>query len=846
MNSSLLKKALPHLLAIILFIVVAVIFNKPTLEGKSLNQSDKVGWKGSAKQSEDYRAKYGHYPLWTNSIFSGMPAYTIDLQGKYRITDFYNTSYHVLNLWLPNPINYFFVACICFYLLAMVFGLNWWIAVLGAVGFAYCTFNPILVAAGHETELFALAVMPAVIAGVLLILKRKYWSGLAVLTFFFSMQVLIQHLQIIYYTGLSIVLILAIWFITHVKEKQVKHFIISGLLVALSLTVGFLDFAYTMLPVKEYAAETMRGGRSELTQADAKNKTKGGLDKEYAFQWSYGIGETLTLFIPGMKGGGNAGKLITGDSKFAERLAELGVPEDNGISMANSFAYWGDQPFTAGPVYLGAVICFLFILGLVYVKSWHKWWLLAVAILGILLAWGRNFAAFNYFLFDYLPFYNKFRAPAMSLVLPQLALALLGCLGLQQLVSEKTGTEESWKKFRTVLVGTGVLVALSLIIYVMSDFKSAGDAQTRERFAAQLTQGKQMTPEMQQQMNPVLNGLMTGLQEDRKAIFSADLLRSVVLVLLATGFCWFYIRGKIRPVVLMAGLLVLSSFDLLAESYKYLNEDNYIEAAAVEEEFSPSSADEKINSDLAKPFRVLDQSGGDPFTNGHTSYAHNSIGGYSPAKLALYNDLIERQLRKGNQQVYDMLNTRYIITRPQNGQGEDVAVPNAGAFGACWLVSGIKYVNNADEEMSALDADSTRLRDTVVINRKFTSSVLFPPQADSSATVGIREYNNDKIVYRFQARTNQFVVFSEIYYPFGWNVFIDGKPATYLRVNYALRGMSVPAGKHDIEFRFEPKSYTMGNNISLFSIIISIGLILFSLYDAFKKWKSNQTQPVKS
>jgi hypothetical protein len=475
---------------------------------------------------------------------------------------------------------------------------------------------------------------------------------------------------------------------------------------------------------------------------------------------------------------------------------------------------------------------------MVYVKSWHKWWILAITIIGIVLAWGKNLSAVNYFLFDHLPYYSKFRAPSMALILPQLAFPLLAILGLQELIESKESREIIWKKFRKVLYITGGLVLISFLAYMMSDYKSDTDNRVRENFSSgiiqQMSRGKQPTPEMQQQASQIVNGLMTGLQDDRKGIFGSDLLRSLIFVLLGAGIIWLYLKDKIKASYLFAGLLLLSSYDLLAEGKKYLNEDTYVEPENIEASFSLSDADKKIKADPEKNFRVLDESGGDPFQDSHTSYYHNSVGGYHPAKLAIYNDLIEHQLAKGNQEVYNMLNTKYIIQKSRDGR-EDVAIMNPGAFGSCWLVSAIKYVATADQEMAALD--SLNLRDTAVVQQSFMGDIPFMPVKDSTASVKLIENLNDRITYQFQAKSNQFAVFSEIYYSRGWNAFIDGKKSPYAKVDYVLRGMAVPAGTHTIEFRFEPQSFILGNKISIWATIITYLLLIAALVNVFRGTK---------
>jgi len=841
MNSSLLKKALPHIIAIVVFWIVSIAFNKTALEGKTLRQSDVQGFTGMAQQSIEFREKYGHYPLWTESMFGGMPGYNIAFEGTSPINIGYLNHLFYVG---PQPVYFFFIACVCFYILTQVLGLSLLISLLGSIAYAFATFNPILVSAGHNTELIAIGYLPAVIAGALLILRGKYLGGTALMTVFFGLEVSTQHLQIVYYTGIMIGIIAIVYLVTNRKEIKLKHVLISYSLVASSLVIGLLSYAYTLLPTREVATETMRGGKSQLTPVDTKNKTQGGLNKDYAFSWSYGIQETLTLFVPGMQGGGLSGKLITsGNSKFADKLTEAGIPEENALETTNSSTYWGEQPFTSGPVYLGAVICFLFILGMVYVKSWHKWWILSICLVGIIMAWGRHFAFINYFLFDNLPLYSKFRAPAMALVMPQLGFALLAALGLQEFTDSVDRKELDFKKFKKVLYISGGLILLSVLIFFMSDFKSDGDLRIKDQFVSNITrqmgQGKQPTPEMQQQATQTVNSWMSALREDRKSIFETDLLRSIVFMALAAGLCWFYFKGKIKPVILLSGLLVFSSFDLLAEGNKYLSEDTYAEPEAIEAAFTMSDADKRIKADPEKNFRVLDMSAGDPFQSAHASYFHNSVGGYHPAKLALYNDVIEHQLTKGNQRVYDMLNTKYIIRKTQDGREE--AMLNPGAYGSCWLVSDIHFVNNADQEMSALD--SINVRDTAIVENIFKPLIPFMPVKDSSASIHLIENINDKISYQFKSKTNQFAVFSEVYYDKGWNVFVDGKPASYCKVDYVLRGMAIPAGDHTIEFRFEPQSYIMGNRLSVWASIITYLLLIAAALQVLGFIKPKSSKP---
>ncbi|HLK27201.1 MAG TPA: YfhO family protein [Puia sp.] len=840
MNPSLLKKALPHIIAIAVFLIVAVVYCKPAFDGKVVSQSDVVGWKSMAQQSFEYKEKNGHFPLWTESAFSGMPTYTIALDATSKIAIGY--FYYLLTLGLPSPAFYFFLACVCFYILTQVLRINPWLSIIGTIAYSYCTFNPIIVAVGHNTQMLAIGYAPAVVASFLLIFQRKYLLGAALLSIFLGLQVGTQHLQIVYYTVIALGFISIAYLIFSWKQKELKNFFIGIAFAAFAGLVGFGTYAVTVLPLQEYSKETKRGGKSELANTPSNtNKTKGGLDKDYAFMWSYGIPETFTLIVPNIYGGGNIGRLISDNSKFAEKAAEVGMPEDGALQYANRYAYWGTQPGTAGPVYLGAVICFLAILGLVYLKSWHKWWLVAIAVLGIMLAWGKNFSAFNYLMFDYFPFYSKFRAPTQALFLPQLAFPLLACLGLNDLLSSKESQDALWKKFKLAVYITGGILVLLVAFYFTADYKSETDARLKEGFLSQIIQsasrGKQPTPEIQQQAAQITNGMMKGLQADRQSIFGGDLIRTILLIGIAVVLVGLYLKGKIKELILIAGIGVISSYDLIAEGRKYLNEDNFMEPTDYEASFNPTPADLQIKKDTEKGFRVFDESeGNNAFQDATVSYHHNSIGGYSPAKLGLYQDIIDTQLSKGNMMVYNMLNTKYFIQR-NRATGELQASVNPNAFGACWLVKNIKYVNNGDEEMKALD--NVNVKDTAIVDKKFESIIKFTPVADSTASIKLIDNRNDTVDYKFSSKTNQFAVFSEVYYDKGWDAYIDGNKAPYCKTDYILRGMPVPAGDHTIEFRFEPQIYRLGNTVTVWSTIIAYLLLIAALA---MEWK-NRNKP---
>lgn len=841
MNSSWFKKAAPHIYAILAFLIISIIYCQPALLGKVVEQHDTLGWRGMAQQSFEFKEKFGYFPLWTNSMFGGMPAFAIAFEGTVIQTIYLQK---LLTLWMPVPISFFFLACLSFYFLGIVFRLRPLIAALGAIAFAWATYDPVIIAVGHNTKMWAIAYMPAVIGSLLLIFQRKYWLGAGLLALFLGLQTSTQHIQLVYYTGIIMACISVAYLIKSVKEKQLAT-VFTGFGVALGAAIlGIASYAISWYPLQDYASETMRGGRSEVTIGkDSNNLTKGGLDKDYAFGWSYGISESLTFIVPTIYGGSTvsavAGEIKSefgNGTKMAQVLQEkTGMSEDqaNGFAQQMS-AYWGDQPGTSGPVYFGAVICALFILGLFYVNNWNRGWIVAAALIGILLSWGKNFASLNYFLFDYLPLYNKFRAPSMALVIPQLCFPLLAALGLQQFIDAKeTGTLE-WKKFKTAgYVLAGVLVLL-IGFYFMADYTSPGDASLKQQLASMMG-GNQQDPNAQQQAQSFAQSLVSALQDDRQSLYGKDLLRAILLIGLSAGLLYYFAKGRLKMQAVLIGLLLLSSFDVLSVGRRYLSARNFVDADDFEAGLRPTPADLQIRQDTRLPYRVFDRStGGSPFESARASYFHNSIGGYSPAKLGLYQDLIEHQLSKGNMQVYNMLNTRYFIIQ-NPADGKPIAQMNPEAFGPVWLVKELSFVKDGNEEMLALD--STDLRNVAVIQEKYREAAGPAPVADSTAAITWIENMNDQIRYEFNASSNQFAVFSEIFYDKGWNAYIDGQPAEYVKVNYILRGMAIPAGKHTIEFKFEPRAVAVSKTVTTVSTIMLLVILGVGLFKETRKGK---------
>jgi Bacterial membrane protein YfhO len=844
------KQLIPHLAAVVIFLSLSVILNKPALEGKVVQQNDVIQWKAMAQQSFEFKEKHGHFPKWTNSMMGGMPAYQIALGPKSPMNINMTYVQDILTLGFPKPVFYLFIAALCFYLLCIVIGVNPWISILGGIAYAYCSYNPVLIAGGHDTKLLSMAYAPAVLAGIQLIFKQKYWTGSAVLLTSGILMLGQLHQQIVYYTLLMIVFMTVPFIINCIREKNIKHLAISAII---SIGIGAVilgTMAMSYWPTYEFSKETMRGGRSELTQKEKKNETKGGLDKDYAFMWSYGKAETMTLLVPNAFGGSSSEGLGE-NSKAFEVLQENAQTLPQGFAQQiaqSSPMYWGELLSTQGTVYLGAIVCLLFLFGAFFSKSEHRWWLVAITIFGIVLSWGKNFEAVNYFLFDHLPFYKKFRAPSMSLVIPQLSAALLAVIFLNEFV--KTEKEKLWQLFKKCLIVAGATVAVLGLFYFFSDFSNTATADLR----------KNINEALQGKGNDFTRSYFSALKADRQAFYLGDMWRTLGFIFVLVAAMFLYAKNYIKPAVVYAALILFCIIDLFGVSKRYLKEDNFIDAAELEYSYNDTRADLQLKADTGY-YRIINLAFpnangygidvGNSFNDALSSYKHNTIGGYSPAKLGLYQDLIERQIYKNIQgwganpmakdsfPVLNMLNMKYAIIPDQQDPKQTTAVQNFFALGNCWLVKEVKFVKNADEEMKALDSFDPAA--VAFVDERFKTSVPFSPVYDSTATIRLIENKNDEIKYEFNAAANQFAVFSEIYYPHGWEAYIDGKKTPYVKTNYALRGLAIPAGKHTIDFIFDPASVRQGEQIARYSNIFAVLFVLFCIFMAWKNRK--QTTP---
>jgi hypothetical protein len=823
MQKTAFQKLLPHIIAVLIFLIVAVVFCSPVLQGKVLTQSDIMHWKGMAQQSFEFKERYGHFPLWTNSMFGGMPAYHIAMESSAASPGLFH---FLFTFFLPKPISFFFLASISFYFLCLVFRINTWIGIFGALAYAYATYDPVIVSVGHDTKMFSLGYVPVLLGALVLLYEKKYWLGGALTALFSFLLVSMNHLQIMYYFLIMALFITVGYIIKWVKEKDFKHLTIALSIAAIAGLAGILGNSVNMFVTYDYSKATMRNGTLSLDTTNNSGTKKAGLPIDYAFNWSYGKTETFTLLFPAIYGGSNSPELKEG-SNIAKKLTGIGIPEEQAEQFAQSlsFTYWGAQPFTQGTVYLGAIVCFLFIFGMVYLKTWHRWWILSVCILAILMSWGKNFEAFNTFLFNYLPLYNKFRAPTMSLVIPQLCFALTSVMVLQRLFFNADTTAEKWKKFKLAAYITGGVLLIGILLYFSFDYKGLNDEGIKQQLA-QATQNEQTG-----------NEVYSALREDRKSLFGGDLLRGIILIALSAGLIGLFIRNKIKFGWAVGGLLLLNAYDLIGVGKRYMNENSFVEPDEYDASFTPTTANLQIKQDTGH-YRVLNLTA-DVFNDAITSYHHNAVGGYHPAKLSIYEDLLTFHLRKQpmNLNVLNMLNTKYVITTDPQTQQPSVQ-QNPAALGNTWFVNNIQFEKGPLAVMKALD--SFNPQEIAIIDEADKNLVVAIPQRDSTGSIQLIKNLNDEIIYRSASPVNAFAVFSEVFYDRGWKAFIDGKESTIVRSNYALRGLSIPAGNHEIKFIFHPDSYYGGKTIAT---IANIAILLILLFAAFMLYKKRVHKP---
>jgi hypothetical protein len=802
----------PHLVAVLGFVVLSLLYASPVLNGKRLNQYDDVQARAAAQEVARYHQETGEWSSWTNSMFGGMPAYLIT--GDYP-TSISTKLGRLMNSLLPAPANYFLLVMLCTYLLFVVLGANLWLSALGAVAYAFGSYLVTSLEAGHVSKILALAYAPGIIAGVLVAFRKNWLAGAALTGLFLGLELYANHIQITYYLGIGIVILVILESIPLLKAGRTPQLIkiLAGLALGAVLALG--THTTRLWNAYDYTKETIRG-KSELTPpADAPTlNNQDGLDKEYAFQYSYGIAETLTLLIPHLYGGPSQGSLDDKSDTY-KTLVNRGVDVANARNFVQALPlYWGTQYSTGGPAYASAIIFFLFILGLFLVKGPIKWWVAGVTLLYIVWAWGKNLAGLNYLFFDYFPMFNKFRAVTMVLSLAQLLMVVLAVVTLRNLAQRKYTYAEFSRPFLISLgLTAGLCVILALVPTLFFSFRAESDPQ----FVQSLAQSSQDQAFAQQIMNSIV--------KDRTSMMRSDALRSAFLILLTAGLLWLWMKEKIKAGVLYPILLLLVIGDMFGVSKRYLNEADFVSKSAAQSQLAPSPADEQILRDPDPNYRVLDVLR-NTFNNAEASYFHKSVGGYHGAKMRRYQELIENQIAKPNPNpgILNMLNTKYILTRDQ--QGNPAVQQNPDALGHAWFVDSYTIVPNADAEMKALD--SLQPAREAVLDQRFADDLKgLSIQPDSANSIRLTSYKPNELTYTSTAKSEQLAVFSEIYYNVrdDWKVSIDGKPTSMVRADYVLRALRVPAGQHTITFRFDPVSVSMGHIIDLISSILLVALM---------------------
>ncbi len=803
-----LKKLLPHLGAYLFFAIVACFLFKPyVFDGKVLQQSDNIQAGGMYAEMTKVYEETGEYPLWTNSMFGGMPTYQIKYITNSPIKTVFNTIF--LGKSVKPPHKTVLLIMFGFYILMITMKVDLRIAIVGSLGLGLSAYYMDLFLAGHSTKLVALAYMAPMLSGVLLAYRKKYLLGGALFAFFMGLQVYANHLQITYYFSIALGLLGIILFYNAYKNQDLPHFFkASGVLVLAGL-LGVATSTGRLWTTYEYAQETIRG-KSELTNKVGSSGSvagEDGLSKEYIFDWSYGKLETFNLLIPNYVGGSST-ELFAADRSSATlaALQRMGNPEQANQLARQANHYWGPQPFTGGPAYLGIVLVLLFFLGSFLVKGAIKWWCIGATILTIFLAWGENFKLFNYFMADYFPMFNKFRAVTMVLGVTSLFVALLGMLGLQELFSNNVTKEEKWDALKKAGMTTGGLLILGLLISFGLDYGiSEGD----------------FPPEV-----------AAALAEDRAGLLRSDAFRSLLFAGLTFAALWFSLKNNWKPIIgiVMVGLLVF--IDGFSISKRFISEESWLDKNQVNQIVAATDADKQIMADPDLHYRVADFRSGNPWSNARTSYHHKSIGGYHAAKLMRIQEVFEKYLMniQSSMHIYGMLNVKYFIT----GQGPPSANPEA--LGNAWFVPSYEVVDNGDQEIEAIA--NFNPGEKAIIQKKYAEALEgFNLQFDSTASIRLTSYHPDEMVYQYNANRDQLAVFSEIYYPpsKGWKMFLDGEPMDdFIKANFLLRAAKVPAGNHELKMVFEPTSYYSGETISMIASIIVILGVLGALFLFFK------------
>jgi hypothetical protein len=828
MDKQLFQRNLPHVTAALLFIVLAFFYMKPVLEGKQLMGHDTESWMAGAKQTLDYNEKNDDVALWTNSMFGGMPTYQLSLVQPNNLLQYVERALQSF----PTPVFFVLLYLIGFYILLLMFRLNPWLALVGSIAFTFASYNFIIIAAGHNSKAITIAYMAPLIGSVFQTFRYNKIAGGVLTAFFLSLAIRANHIQILYYTLFILLVFGIVELVWSVRDKQLPAFLQSTGITIIALIIALGMNATSLLTTNEYSKYTMRGASNGLT-TDTQNVQEG-LSNDYITQWSYGIDETMTLLIPNFKGGASSSKLSIDSQTGQEMAARFG--QGNARKVMNSMRfglYWGTQPGTSGPVYLGAVVMLLFVIGFFVIDKRILWWMLPVITITLLLSWGRNFMWFTELFINYVPLYNKFRTVSMTLVATGFGITLMALLALKELLAGKRDKQLLQKaiKTSTIIVGSITLI-FALFPSLAGDFIAE---QTDRYYVQQLSSAYQTD----------MSFLAETLPADRKAMLQTDAFRSLGLVLATAALLWFVIQSKVKTNIALVAFGLLFLIDLMPVAKRYLNDDNFGRVRTAKNLFQPSEADKYILQDTSE-FRVLNLSV-NVFNDASTSFFHEHIGGYHAAKLRRYQELINMQITGEISGFYgissfeqldsalqtmgvlNMLNMKYIIMDPAN-----MPIENAYANGMVWLPETIHIAANADEEMY-LTGEINTLKEAVV-DQRYQDLLPATMQVDSNSVIRLVERTPNRITYEASILSERLAIFSEIFYAKGWHAYIDGEEVPLFRANYLLRAMKLPTGMYTIELRFTPSSYFVGNTIALVSSILLFILIAGFLAVRYTPW----------
>ncbi|WP_428328588.1 hypothetical protein [Mucilaginibacter sp.] len=813
-----------HFIIAAIFFVLCLVYFAPAFQGKILGQSDVLGAQSTQKEINDYKAKDTTI-LWTNQIFGGMPAYQIWAPYPNNLTTWIVRAGTAA---FPNPIFTVLVFLLGAYFLFIVLKLNPWLAAAGAIAFTFSSYNIILLVAGHSNQAFAIAFFAPIIASIILTLRGKYLTGGALTAFFLAMELKANHFQMTYYLMLALLILLGIELYHAVKSKTTVAFLKSVGYIAAATLLAILINASLIWSTSEYSKDSYRG-KSNLTQNT--KEPSNGLTKEYAYEWSQGIGECLTFLVPNAYGGAsNGGAELDQNSEAAKVFINKGLAEDQAVTYVQQISgipgltlYWGNKPSTSGPFYFGAVICFLFVFGLMVVKNRIKWWLLGTVVLTMLLSFGANWPYVSDLFFKYFPLYNKFRAVESILAVASLCFPILALLSIQEIID----TADKKIIFNKLKIAFYITGGLTLILAVLPDLFLKFRSTAEDNGVAYLTQALKGD-------SGLATSIAAALVKDRIALERADAIRSLIFIAIAFGLLWAFIKQKINITVLSVILLVVTLVDVWQVDKRYLKDSNFTDK--LDAQIKPREVDNFIARDTDPDFRVFDLTAQIKFDR-LNPFFHKSISGYSAARLKRYDELMDAQLAQNtpNHDVLDMLNTKYIITEDKS---QNLAmVSNATACGHVWFVKSIKFAANADQEMQAISSFAPK--DEAIVDKQYKPLIDDKQSVggDAAATIKLVSYNPDHMVYQSGSTSGQIAVFSEIYYEKGWKMLIDGVEKPYFRADYVLRAAQIPLGNHKIEFIFHPAAYYTGESISLAGSVLLVLALGGAAYAETRKKK---------